>query len=210
MTPLELYLAGTRTVREAITDPAVVEAWEQPSVLEEQTVGSLAGHLARTGAFIMDELLGAAAPDRPADFTDVASFYVTLLPRADDPIHEGIRQRGAALAERGSAALAATIDERMPVIEAQLDALPGDHLLTVTGGNAMAVDLYLVTRIVEQAVHLDDLARSVEREPWPLEREAHALVAHTAIDVALLRDQPHVVNRALYRRGFADFAFPVF
>lgn len=46
-------------------------------MLEEQTVGSLAGH-----------------PE-------------------DDPIHEGIRQRGAALAAAGPAALAARIDERM-------------------------------------------------------------------------------------------------
>jgi hypothetical protein len=208
MTPLELFLAGARTIREAITDPAVVEAWEQPSVLEEQTVGSLAGHLARTGTFIIDEVLGAGEPDGPADFMDVASFYVTLLPTPDDPIHEGIRARGAALAERGPAALAATIDERMPTIEAQLRALPGGHLLTVTGGNAMAVELYLITRIVEQVVHLDDLARSVAHDPWPLPAAAYAAAAQVAVEVALLRHEPQLVVRGLYRRGHADFVLP--
>lgn len=208
MTSLELYLAGARTIREAITDPAVVEAWDEPSVLEEQTVGSLAGHLARTGTFIMGEFLGAGPAAGPADFTDVASFYVTLLPTADDPIHEGIRQRGAALAAQGPAALAATIDEQMPGIEEALRALPADHLLTVTGGNAMALDLYLVTRVVEQVVHLDDLARSVEHDPWPLPPEAHRTVAGVAVDVAMLRHEPQLVVRGLFRRGHAEFVLP--
>lgn len=208
MTSTELFLAGARTIQEAITDPAVVEAWEQPSVLEEQTVGSLAGHLARTGTFIMDEILDAGAAEGPADFTDVATFYVTLLPTADDPIHEGIRARGAALAAQGPAALAATIDERLPGIESQLAALPGDHLLTVTGGNAMAIDLYLVTRIVEQVVHLDDLARSVAHDPWPLPAGSYALAARVAVDVALLRHEPQLVVRGLYRRCHAQFVLP--
>jgi hypothetical protein len=210
MTPLELYLSGVRTIREAIADPAVVEAWEQPSVLEEQTVGSLAGHLTRTGTWIMDEILGAGEPDRPADFIEVASFYVTLLPTTDDPIHEGIRQRGAALAAQGPAALAESIDERMPGVEARLRTLSADRLLTVTGGNVMALDLYLVTRVVEQVVHLDDLARSVEHEPWPLPQAAYRTVAAVAIEVAMLRHEPQVVVRSLYRRGHADVAFPVF
>jgi hypothetical protein len=208
MTPIELYLAGARTIREAITDPAVVEAWDQPSVLEEQTVGSLAGHLARTGTFIMDEVLDAGAAEGPADFTDVATFYATLLPAAEDPIHEGIRARGAALAERGSDDLAATIDDRMPAIEAQLRTLPGDHLLTVTGGNAMALELYLVTRVVEQVVHLDDLARSVARAPWVVPVDAYALAARAALDVALLRHDPRLVVRGLYRRGHAEAVLP--
>ena len=208
MAPLELYLAGARTIREAITDPAVVGAWDEPSVLEEQTVGSLAGHLARTGTWIVDEFLAADEPDRPVDFPDVASFYVTLLPTADDPIHEGIRQRGAALAEQGSVALAATIDERMPEIEAQLRGVAGDRTLAVTGGNVMTIEQYLETRIVEQVVHLDDLARSVARDPWPLPAESYATVARVALDIALLRHEPRLVVRGLYRRGHADFVFP--
>ena len=208
MTPMELYLAGARTVREAVTHRAVVAAWDQPSVLEEQTVGSLAGHLARTGTWIVDEFLGAGEPDRPIDFADVASFYVTLLPAADDPIHEGIRQRGAALAAQGPEALAAKIDERMPAIAEQLAAMPADRTLAVTGGNVMTIEQYLVTRIVEQVVHLDDLARSVANEPWTLAPEAYALAARVALDVALLRHEPRLVVRGLYRRGHADFVFP--
>jgi hypothetical protein len=208
VTPLDLYLTGTGIVRDAITDPAVIAQWEQPSVLEEQTVGSLAGHLARTGAWILDEFLAADEPGGPVDFDDVATFYVTLLPTADDPIHQGIRDRGAALAAQGAQRLAATIDERMPTIESALRALPADRKLTVTGGNVMTIADYLVTRVVEQVVHLDDLARSVSRPAWPLPGEAHRLVAAVALDIALLRHEPEDVVRALYRRGFSDAVFP--
>lgn len=207
-TTLDLYLAGTRAVREAIVDPAVVAAWDEPSVLEEQTVGSLAGHLARTGAWILDEFLGAGEPDGPIDFDDVATFYVTLLPTGDDPIHQGIRDRGAALGAQGSAGLAAAIDERMPAIEAALRAAPDGRKLTVTGGNVMAVDRYLVTRVVEQVVHLDDLARSVGRPPWSLPDEAYRLVAAVGVEVALLRHEPHLVVRGLYRAGHAEGVLP--
>lgn len=210
MNPTDLYLAGVAMVRTAIVDPAVVTAWDEPSVLEQQTVGSLAVHLARTGTWIVDEFLAAERPERAIDFPDVATFYATLLPVGsdDDPIHEGIRARGAALAEQGSAGLLATIDERMPGIEAMLAELPPEHTLTVTGGNVMALDQYLVTRVVEQVVHLDDLARSVDREPWPLPPEAHALVARLGVEVALLRHPGHLVVRGLYRKGFADDVLP--
>ena len=208
MTMLELFLAGARVIREAITDRAAVEAWDEPSVLEEQTVGSLAGHLARTGSFILGEILALGEPDRPIDFPTVADFYVTLLPTAEDPIHEGIRQRGAALAAQGPDGLAATIDAQMPGIEAQLRARPGDSKLEVTGGNVMTVDEYLVSRVVEQVVHLDDLARSVAHDPWPLPAGSYTTVARVAVDVALLRHEPHLVVRGLYRRGHADFVLP--
>lgn len=208
MAIVDLYLAGTRTVREAITDRAVVARWDEPSALEAQTVGSLAGHLARTGTWIVDEFLESGEPDGPVDFEDVASFYVTLLPTGDDPIHQGIRDRGAALAAQGPDGLAATFDERMPAVESALRALPGDRRLTVTGGNVMTIEQYLVTRVVEQVVHLDDLARSVERDPWTVPEASHRLVAQVALDIAFLRHAPNAVVRGLYRAGFADAVLP--
>jgi hypothetical protein len=89
------------------------------------------------------------------------------------------------------------------------DPLPGDRKLTVTAGHVMTIDTYLVTRLVEQGVHLDDLARSVGREPGDLPLEAHRLVARIGVDIAFLRRAPHKVVRALYRRGQADTVLPV-
>lgn len=43
----QLFLAGGRAVADALGDPAVASAWDRPSVLEDQLVSGLAGHLAR-------------------------------------------------------------------------------------------------------------------------------------------------------------------
>ena len=44
----------------------------------------------------------------------------------------------------------------------------------------MRLDDYLVTRLVEQVVHLDDLARSLGVESWPVPDDHVKLVLETA------------------------------
>jgi hypothetical protein len=41
------FLTAARIVVEAIDSPRVAARWDQPSVPADQTVGGLAGHLAR-------------------------------------------------------------------------------------------------------------------------------------------------------------------
>ncbi len=53
--------------------------------------------------------------------------------------------------------------------------------------------------IVEQVVHLDDLARSVDRDPWPVPEGAQLLAIHVGIDVARLRHGGTETLRCLYR-----------
>ena len=73
----------------------------------------------------------------------------------------------------------------------------------------MALSDYLVTRVVEQAVHLDDLARSVGRETWALPEAHQALAIDVATEMACRIHGPTATVRALYRKGFADSVFPV-
>ena len=47
---VEIFLQGAQVVGAAVGDLAVAEAWDRQSVLEDQRVGSLAGHLARAGS----------------------------------------------------------------------------------------------------------------------------------------------------------------
>ena len=81
--------------------------------------------------------------------------------------------------------------------------------MTVFQGKVIGLSDYLVTRLVEQAVHLDDLARSVGRDPWPLPIEHLELTFSVATDIAYRVQGPDATIRALYRRGFADGVFPV-
>jgi hypothetical protein len=89
---------------------------------------------------------------------------------------------------------------RLDALTPRLRAEPADRVVGVAGGVCtMALDEYLRTRLVEQVVHLDDLARSVDREPWPLRSEAVALVLQIGVDVGRHRRGDAAMLRALYR-----------
>jgi hypothetical protein len=61
------------------------------------------------------------------------------------------------------------------------------------------LDDYLLTRLVEQVVHLDDLARSLGVEPWPNAPEAQALVISCGAEIGRRRFGDAAMIRALYR-----------
>jgi hypothetical protein len=71
--------------------------------------------------------------------------------------------------------------------------------VAVFGGLPMALDDYLVTRIVETTIHSDDLAVSTGQEA-DLPPDAMALAAHNLLDVGLLRHGGLQILRALSRR----------
>lgn len=195
------FLAGARTVLAALSDPAVEAAWDRPSVLADQTVGSLAGHLARGSVWVVGEYLDLDPP-AAATFATTAAYCAQIsdLGAGD---HQAIRDRGAALAAEGHAAVVARLAERLPALEARLAVEPVDRLLPVFGGG-MALDAYLGTRLVEQVVHLDDLARSVPDLGVAAPRQLVELVAALGTAIAAERHGPSAVLRHLFRTGVAD------
>ena len=204
-----LFLTGAGAIVEAIADPAVGQSWNDPSVLEDQLVSGLAGHLARGGVWVVSDYLHAGTPAGPVDFTSAGEYFATFAAGAQPADHQAIRDRGAAVAAAGRDALLVDLRERLASLEAELGTLPRDHLMAVVGGKVMHLDRYLETRIVEQAVHLDDLARSVGRDPWPLPEDHVTLAIAVGTDIALRRHGPSATLRALYRRGCAEPALPV-
>ena len=204
----DLFATTARVVESAVADGAVGRAWDAPSVLEEQSVGGIAGHLARGGVWVVGDYLDAAVPDAPhvataaQYFADTADFL-----SADD--HRAIRERGASVAAAGQREVSETLRARLDALGPRLASEPADRIVGVASGVAvMQLDRYLETRIVEQVVHLDDLARSLGREPWAVPPDALNLVLHIGIDVARLRNGPTAILRALYRSPL-DPVFPV-
>lgn len=197
------FLAGAHAVLAALSDPAVAAAWDQPSVLADQTVGSLAGHLARGGVWVVGDYLDLDPP--PAATFATTAAYCAQVADLDDADHQAIRDRGTALAQRGPDGVVGELAARLPALEARLAAEPADRLLPVFGGG-MALDAYLATRLVEQVVHLDDLARSVpglavagpEDLPDDL-AAAIAVVAAIGTEVAVARHGAAAVVRHLFR-----------
>jgi Mycothiol maleylpyruvate isomerase N-terminal domain len=204
-----LFFAGARTIIEAISDPAVEAAWDRPSVLEEQLVSGVAGHLARSGIWVVAEYLRGGPPTRSPDFASAGEYFAAVAVGASPEARRSVRDRGAAVAELGREEILRRCREESSWLEAELASLPAGSLIEVIGGKVMAVSGYLATRVVEQAVHLDDLARSVQRGPWPLPKEHLSLAISVGTDIACRVHGPDATVRALYRNGFAELTFPV-
>ena len=190
------FLRGARAVLDALSDPAVAAAWDRPSVLPDQTVGSLAGHLARGGVWVVGDYLDLDPPATAVHAT-VAGYFAQVA-HLDEAGHRAIRDRGAALAAEGWEAVVTRLGERLPALAARLADEPPDRLVPVFGGG-MALDVYLGTRLVEQVVHLDDLARSVPGPGPTVPDDLVGRVVALGTAVAVERHGPTAVLRHLFR-----------
>lgn len=193
----EQFLAGARIVVDAIGSPAVATRWDQPSVLADQTVGGLAGHLARGAVWVVGDYLDQPAPAEPK-FVSADHYFAAHAELSDEANGRAIRERGAAIAAAGSDVVAAEAARRLAALEERLRAEPADRITVVAGGS-MRLDDYLVTRLVEQVVHLDDLARSVDTEPFPVPADHVRVVLQIGTLIGLRRCGPAAMIRALYR-----------
>jgi hypothetical protein len=137
----DTFLAGARTVLAALSSPAVAAAWAEPSVLAEQTVGSLAGHLARGGVWVVGDYLDADPP-AAATYATAAGYFALLAEGLDDAGHRAIRDRAATVAAAGPAAVVEQLTARLTALEARLPGEPADRIVPVAGGSmaAAAID----------------------------------------------------------------------
>jgi Mycothiol maleylpyruvate isomerase N-terminal domain len=192
----EQFLAGARVVVDAVASPAVGSAWDEPSVLDDQTVGGLAGHLARGAVWVVGDYLDQPPP--APTFPSAEHYFATLMTWSDAASNQAIRDRGRAIAAAGQSAVVADARARLAALEARLPGEPADRVTVVAGG-AMRLDDYLATRIVEQVVHLDDLARSVAVGPWPSPDANVRLAVTVGAATGLLRFGGPAMVRALFR-----------
>jgi hypothetical protein len=205
---VELFIGGAHVIASAISDPLVADSWDSPSVLEEQLVSGLAGHLARGGVWAVADYLDAGTASGPVDFESAGEYFASFADSASPEAHRSIRERGAAVASVGRDDLVQMLGERLGELEPIMRTLDPAQLVTVIAGSVMRLSDYLATRIVEQTVHLDDLARSVGHEPWPVPAGARALTISVGSEIARRRFGDTALIRALYRKGFAEPTLP--
>lgn len=205
---VDAFLAGARAAVAAIGSDEVAAKWNEPSVLEGQHVGSLAGHLARGGTWVTLDYLAAGEPAGVVSFDSAGEYFATFVDRATEADHQAIRQRGAEISEQGHREVFRLASEALATLEQLLPTLSPDRRITVIAGAVMRLEDYLVTRVVEQVVHLDDLGRSVNVE-FAVPEEGQRIAADVALDVARRRVGSAALIRSLYRAGFAEGVFPV-
>jgi hypothetical protein len=194
-----LFVDTARVVADAVATRAVGDAWDHPSILEDQLVGGIAGHLARGGVWVVGDYLDAAVPHAPL-VESAAEYFAGLMESFGATDHRQIRERGAQVASDGQAGVCAELGTRLVALVGRLDTEPVDRRLGVAGGAlTMTLDEYLKTRIVEQVVHLDDLARSINGEPWTVPDAAQELVLHLGVDIGRRRSGFAEMMRCLYR-----------
>src|SRR6266545_864919 len=174
MSPMrEAYLLAAESAAILLADPAVAAGWTAPSALAEFTVGGLAEHLAQ-------QILSVpAALDRSEPTGERVSLLghyerVTWIGadlHAD--VNVAIRQSGETAAAEGVEALAAPW--------------------------ALVLEDFLVTRMMEVAVHPDDLAFSVGVPPPELPACVLDPVLALLSSLAVRRHGAPAVLRALSR-----------
>lgn len=84
---VNLFLEGARVVASALASPTVRDAWNCPSVLEEQQVSGLAGHLARGGIWVVAAYLDADIPDGPVDIESAGEYFASFASTASPEDH---------------------------------------------------------------------------------------------------------------------------
>ncbi len=192
------FFEALDTSRAVLAAPETGAHWEEPSALAEYSVRGLAGHLVRATTTVLDYV---AAPEAGGEPIAAGEYFAhaRLSPDLMSAQHVAIRQRAEEMAQAGHQALLAQIDTARDHLVQVLESTPADRKLKVFGDRTMRLDDYLLTRIVELAIHTDDLAVSVGLAPPELPRLAADAVLRHLLDVARTRSGDLAVLRAFSR-----------
>ena len=193
------FLATSRLALDFVRSERIGERWDGPSALREFSLRGLVGHLYRaTGS--VEAYLDRTEPPGPPITT--ASYYhqAVDVTDIDSDLHRAVRQRGEEAAAEGHAALVQGWSDMLERLLERMEREPGSRLVEVFKGLVLSLDDYLVTRLVELVVHVDDIAASVDLPEPVLPEEAYDAAITCLVDVARLRQGDLAVIRALARR----------
>lgn len=195
----EAFFGAGSVAADLLSSPEVEAAWDRPSALAEFTVRGLAGHLLRaTGS--VEIYLDRPEPD--GEPIGAPSYYAQAVeePDIDSEVHRAIRQRGEESAAGGYDAVRAEARAVLERLEARLAGEGPDRKIRAYKDLVLRIDDYLVTRVIELVVHVDDLAVSVSVPPPDLPSDALGLAIDALVETARLKHGDLAVLRALTRR----------
>lgn len=199
MTVRGAFLDAGQVAAGLLGTPEVKAAWDAPSALPELTVRGLAGHLLRATGSVEAYLDRPEPDDEPVS---AAEYYVQAVEEPDlgSEVHRAIRQRGEDEAAGGFEAVRDRSNLLLERLRERLEAEPPGRKVRAYKDIVLTIDDYLVTRLIELVVHVDDLAVSVGLPSPALPPEATRLAIGELIEVARLKHGDVAVLRALTRR----------
>ena len=168
------------------------DQWSRPTRCEPWNTAELLAHITGTAS----RLTRMLETEPPPEATVTAAGYYRPDTRFEPEATSHRIDEGIANAKPGGPAVAATFNETWrSVADRCHNASPG-RLVTTRYDDAMTLEDYLTTRVVEVAVHGIDLADAVDEPRWTTPHSARLIVD-------LLLDQPD----ALATLGWDPVAF---
>jgi hypothetical protein len=164
----QAYLEAAVAAADLIADPAVVAAWERPSALPKMTVGGLAAHLGQQVLNVPSALAHQVpAGEAPISLLEHYARVAWLGADIDNEANTGIRAGSEDQATAGADALLSRVRGQIDDLRERLAGEPPGRVVRLpwTAGWSLSLEDLLVTRMMEIAVHSDDLAVSVGLEP---------------------------------------------
>lgn len=146
--------------------------FDRPTRCQPWTVRELTAHV-RTATGRLLTMLAEPAPPRAE--VGAAGYYgpAKFTPSTDATRIAGAR-REAAEASNGHA-LAVDFDRTWRAVHTAAATEPPERVVRTRHGDAMTVDDFLLTRVVELGVHGLDLAAALDRRPWLTDPAAAAI-----------------------------------
>jgi hypothetical protein len=195
----ELYLTAAESAAKLLAAPDVAGAWEEPSALAKLSVKGLAGHLA--GQIVpLPALLAAPVPTE--ELVSLQEYYASATwigSDLDDEFNTRIRAGGEQDAADGPEALVRRVEAAIQELRVGLPAAPSRPIRRAAWPRSISLDDFVTTRLLEIAVHSDDLACSVGVPTPELPAEAVEIVVDLLSRIALRRHGATNVLRALSR-----------
>ena len=195
------FIEASNIASAVMSDRAIRAGWDGPSALEHWSLRGLAGHLVRGTTSVEHYLNMDEAPAE--DPITPYEYYASAVGDDTDlssELHRAIRQRGEDMAEQGFDALVEHQRATIERLRGRFETEPGNRKVRVYTDVVLLLDDYLVTRLVELTLHIDDLAVSAGLETPPLPLRATELAIGNLVDVAKHRHGDLAVLRALARR----------
>jgi hypothetical protein len=205
------YLDAATSAAALVTDPAVVVAWSAPSSLALMSVGGLAAHLASQVVSAARTLDGPPPDVEAVTLTEHYARVKWLGADLDQEANVAIRNGSESAAGNGPDQVAAAAAEALAALSTRLMDQPIDQRVRVPSGPwSLTLDDFLVTRMMEIAVHSDDLAASVGIRTPELPESVTTPVLDLLVRLSARRHGPTAVLRALSRSERAPESISAF
>ena len=197
----ETYLFAADAAVAIVADDSTAARWSKESVLSGMSVGVLAAHLARSVLQVGWFLDGDVTGEHPV--VSASTYYARLTDTVSptSALNAGVEARSAETAQQGPARIVTEAQLALRALHARLPNEPTDRRVAIAHrpGEELLLDEYLRTRMVEIAVHIEDLALSVGLEIRAPESAA-SMAAEVLIEAARERHGNAAILRALMRR----------